>query len=179
MLFYHLMRLSFPTTARAPSAQKLMTSTNAQQPPSAKSYFRQHSTMHKTSKPSVTSYTRSSSTNTARNSPMSRSSNTPKVRRDSGTPSQQRKCIPSTKRYSSWKTCFTTSRTPASATHGQQNATYTTPLATYQQNACPSSSQLSNPIVTLRWNSITAHQAATIFEHYIAPAISYHAPPKV
>ena len=27
--------------------------------------------------------------------------------------------------------------------------------------------------VTLRRNSITAHQAATIFEHYIAPAISY------
>ena len=27
--------------------------------------------------------------------------------------------------------------------------------------------------VTLRWNSITAHQAATIFEHYIALSISY------
>ena len=140
------MRLPFPTTARAPSAQKLTTSMNAQQPPSAKSYFRQHSTMQKTSKPSATSYTRSSSANTMRSSPTPRPSNTPGVRRDSGSPPQQTKCTPSNKRYSSKRMFFTTFHSLASATHGQWNAACTTLLATNQQIACPSSSQISNTI---------------------------------
>ena len=146
MLFFLLMRLSYPTTARAPSVQKRTTLMNAQKPTFAKSYSLQHSTTQRTYKPNAIFYTHSSNMNTAQNSPTSRHFFTPEVTRALGSPPKQRKCTPSTKRSSSSKMCLITSPTPAFATHSQWTAACARPLAISQQNACPSSTQLNSVI---------------------------------